>query len=230
MAVPDTLRMLERSLRDIFGSRLLSLVAYRSAARKPGAPVPTLATIQQFADGDLQACASRVSTWHSAGLATPLIVTAAEFHRSLDAFPLEFGAILADHDVVVGTDPFSGLEVHERDLRRACEVQARSHLLHLREGFMEARGQSDALAELMADSVAPLSGLVTSVARLLGTAAATPEQAVEAVERTVQLAPGSLADVLRHTPVTGLQAKQLFPSYLAAVEQLTHFVDRWSRL
>lgn len=229
MAVPDSVRALERDLRDIFGPRLLSFVVYRPAARQPGAPVPTLATIQHFADGDLQACAERVGRWHGAGLATPLIVPAPEFARALDAFPLEFGAILADHDVVVGSDPFSGLMVHERDLRRACEVQARSHLLHLREGFIETRGEAGALAELVTDSVAPLSGLVTSVARLLGETSPSPEHAVEHVERAAHLTPGSLADVLRHAPASGLQATRLFPGYLAAVEQLTHFIDRWSR-
>lgn len=229
MAVPDSVRVLEQDLRDIFGSRLLSLVVYRPAARQTGAPVPTLATIAHFADADLRACADRVARWHGAGLATPLIVPAPEFARALDAFPLEFGAILADHEVVVGTDPFSGLSVHERDLRRACEVQARSHLLHLREGFIETRGDAGALAELVTDSVSPLSGLVTSVARLLGETALGPELAVERVERAAQLVPGSLADVLRHAPASGPQASRMFPSYLAAVEQLTHFIDRWSR-
>lgn len=229
MAIPDGVRALERDLRNIFGPRLLSLVTYRPAARLPGASVPTLATVVQFADGDLRACAERVAAWHQAGLSTPLILTAPEFARSLDAFPLEFGAILADHEVVVGSDPFAGLTVGEHDLRRACEVQARSHLLHLREGFMETRGQAAALAELITDSVAPLSGLASSVARLIGEPAPTPEQAVAAIERAAQLAPGSLGDVLRHTPTSGLQAKQIFPVYLAAVEQLTHFVDRWSR-
>ena len=81
---------------------------------------------------------------------------------------MEFGAILADHAVVSGRDPFDGLRVDAADLRRACEVQVRSHLLHLREGYIETRGRGDAIAELVADSAAPLAGLVKSVARLLG--------------------------------------------------------------
>ena len=35
-----------------------------------------------------------------------------------------------------GADPFAGLRSSHRDLRRACEVQARSHVLHLREGYL----------------------------------------------------------------------------------------------
>ena len=68
------------------------------------------------------------------------MLAADEFARSLDAFPFEFSAILADHAVVSGKNPFEGLRVEPADLRRACEVQARGHLLHLRQGYMETRG------------------------------------------------------------------------------------------
>ena len=49
------------------------------------------------------------------------------------------------------------------DVRRACEVQARSHLLHLREGFLETRGRSDALADLIVQSAAAFAALVGSI-------------------------------------------------------------------
>src|SRR4029079_18407022 len=88
--------------------------------------------------------------------------------RSLDAFPLEFGAIIADHEVVSGAWPFEHARVAAADIRRACEVQARSHLLHLREEFLESGGNSHALAMLIVQSAAPLAALLTSVARLEG--------------------------------------------------------------
>src|SRR5205807_2291386 len=106
--------------------------------------------------------------WHDRGLATPLLVAAHEFDRSLDAFPIEFGAILADYSVAAGADPFAGLAVDPADLRRACEVQARSHLLHLREGYLETRGRSDALSDLIVKSAAPFAALLVALARLEG--------------------------------------------------------------
>ena len=47
-------------------------------------------------------------------------------------------------------------------------MQARSHLLHLREGYLETRGRSDALADLIVRSAPPLAALLKSVARLEG--------------------------------------------------------------
>ena len=92
----DAVSALERDLRTIFGSRLQSLVAYGVESSADG-PVTTLAIVEQLAAADLQACAHRVASWRVRGLGTPLVLEAREFGRSLDAFPFEFGNILADH-------------------------------------------------------------------------------------------------------------------------------------
>ena len=47
---------------------------------------------------------------------------AQEFERSLDAFPVEYGDIIAHHVVVTGDDPFAGLSVRRR--RPAPRVRA----------------------------------------------------------------------------------------------------------
>jgi hypothetical protein len=142
MEVPEAVRRLERDLRDLFGERVRSLVTYAAAVDEGGGQ-PTLAVVDRLTADDLGRAATRITLWHHAGLDTPLILTADEFARALDAFPLEFGAILDSHVLVAGADPFAGLRVHAADLRRACETQARSHLLHLREGYLEAGGRGD---------------------------------------------------------------------------------------
>src|SRR5437867_1783595 len=168
MPISDAVTALDRNLREMFGDRLRSVVAYGLTDRAPHSPQPSLVIVDALTPNDLRACAAHVATWHESGLATPLILEESEFARSLDAFPFEFGAILADHAVVSGANPFDGLAVDPSDVRRACEVQARSHLLHLREGYIETQGRSDAVADLIARSVAPLSALLKSVARMNG--------------------------------------------------------------
>jgi hypothetical protein len=213
MNIPEAVRMLERELGEIFGGRLRSLVVYAAAAS--GAPTPTLAVVEGLTADDLRACAARAGGWHDRGLATPLLLEAGEFARSLDAFPLEFGAILADHSVVSGTSPFEGCQVDPADLRRACEVQARSHLLHLREGFIETEGRGDAIAALILRSAAPLAALLGSVRRMNG---AHPEEPV--LTRVAQLSASS--------PLSADEARRLFSGYLGAMEALTRRIDQWS--
>jgi hypothetical protein len=240
MAIPDAVQTLERDLRGIFGSRLQSLVIYgqRAHAGHPDThhghdtrPTPTLAVVESMTHDDLRSAAGRVAAWHTAGLATPLLIAAREFERSLDAFPLEFGAILADHVVVSGSNPFAALAVDAADVRRACEVQARSHLLHLREGFLETRGRADALSDLIVQSAGAFAALIASVARLEGRATDDPAGAARHVERVLDL-PGAVFEVTKLAGVkeiSSTEAERLFPPYLAAVERLVSHVDGWTR-
>jgi hypothetical protein len=231
MDIPDAVRTLERDLREVFGGRLRSLVAYRGADGTAHGTVPTLAVVDGLNADDLRACADRVATWHDSGLDTPLLLAAHEFGRSLDAFPFEFGAILADHALVAGSNPFEGLQVDDAHMRHACEVQARSHLLHLREGFLETRGRGDAIADLVLQSAPGFAALVRSVARLLGHSLADNESVARNVEQSVAAPAGSIQRVVALAGVKSLasdDARRLLPPYIDALEQITNYIDRWS--
>jgi hypothetical protein len=228
MTITDAVRSLDRDLHELFGSRLQSLVAYPGPDGEH-AGLSTLAVVDRLTVADLEGCAARAAGWHDAGLAMPLVLAGHEFGRSLDAFPLEFGAILADHAVVSGTNPFEGLRVEPADLRRACEIQARSHLLHLREGYIETGGRGDRVADLLRRSARPLAALVQSVARLEGRAAATSDAAARQLEAALHLEAGSLADIVALSPSTSLtsdRARRLFSGYLDAAERLTSHIDK----
>lgn len=234
------LTVLERELRGVFGTRLVSLVAYGLKSHGHSADdhahhssreaLRTMAIVETLTEQDLRACASRVSAWHDGGLATPIILPTRELERSVDAFPLEFATISADHVLVYGANPFEKATVERDDVRRACEVQARSHLLHLREGFVEAGGNGDALAVLIADSAKPLAALLTNVARLEGRGQLDPVAAGRHAERILALSGGVITDVVALTRVHEIpaaEAERIFPGYLAAMEQLVEYVDRW---
>jgi hypothetical protein len=210
----DAVHGLDTDLRAIFVGRLHSLVVYGAAANHDG-PVSTLVVVDALTASDLRACAERIAGWHERGLATPLILEANEFGRSLDAFPFEFGAILADHEVVSGASPFAGLVVDPSDLRRACEVQARSHLLHLRQGYVETQGRSDALAELIVRSAAPLAALLGNVRRMHGAPLTNGVLA-------------RVAELAMNGTISSDEARRLFPDYLAAIDGLVNELDRWS--
>jgi hypothetical protein len=204
----SALQTLEQGLREIFGSRLQSLVRYASKSKL----IHVLAVVDSLSAGDLLACAKRVSAWHDEGLATPLVLPAPELARSLDVFPFELSAIIGDHVVVAGRNPFTGLRVEPGDLRWACEVQARSHLLHLRQGYVEARGRDDALAVLVVNSAPAWASLQDNIARLENKAAATDD-----VTRLVGV-----------KEISNEEAARIFPKYLEDVQRLTQRVDTWS--
>lgn len=204
---------LARDLGRIFGDRLTSLVAYGSQGDEG---VRTLALVEHAPFADLAKCATRTSAWHRLGLATPLILTRDEFRRTLDVFPLEYGEIIANHVVLAGADPFAAIEVPDADLRRGCEQQAKSHLIHLREGFLETGGDSVAIARLIAASAPGFRTLLANLERLEPGAtgrAGIPDDLV----REVASAGGSaLGD-----------PSALLARYIAAVGRLWEYVDGW---
>jgi hypothetical protein len=201
-------RRLERDLRGIFGPRLQSLVTYGDGAH-------TLAIVDTLNAADLRACAERAGAWHDAHLATPLLLAAHEFESALDAFPLEFGAILANHTVAFGKAPFDGLTVDAADLRRAVEVQARSQLIHLRESYVETRGRGDALSLLIVDSAPAFKALVESVRR---------------VDPAFDPGPGGKAvtALAGAHDLASAEAERIFPGYVEALERLVQHVDTWT--
>jgi hypothetical protein len=223
----SALQTLEHDLREIFGGRLQSLVHYgtrqhrstqhsnddaHSHGHHEPALAHTLAVTETLTSDDLLACAKRAASWHDKGLATPLVLPGAELRRSLDVFPFELSAIIADHVVVSGANPFGGLHVEPSDLRWACEVQARGHLLHLREGYVETRGRGDALSVLIVQSAPAWKSLLENMARLENKVAEQDE-----ITRLVGVQEISNEDAVR-----------MFPKYLADVERLTQSVDTWS--
>jgi hypothetical protein len=234
---PDVRRIAEGLASDlgaIVAGRLRALVVFgphangeRDATRDE--PVQTLVVIEGLGFTDLEACARRMAAWGRHGLAAPLIIGHDEFARSLDAFPIEFGAIISRHAMVTGVSPFDGLSVRIDDLRRACEVQARSHQLHLREGYLEAGGNPAAIHDLVARSAAPLMALLVNLARVDGVTATTPGALAAFAERAIGRA-AALGDVLAMAGAAGPPADsaRLYPAYLDAVERLVAYVDRWS--
>jgi hypothetical protein len=230
-AVAERVGTLLSDLRRIFGERLRSLIAYGD--ERESAPLTCMALVTSLDVVDLDACARAAHGWHRHGLATPLILPEHEFRHSLDAFPLEYNEMVRAHALVYGTNPLETIVIAPDDLRRACETQIKSHLLHLREEYIEAAGRPHAVAALVEASAPAFAALLRSVARLHG--ATTSDRAAATVEgaRAARLPDSVVSAVLALEParqaagVSSTDPARLFPEYLSAVEQLAAFVDRW---
>ena len=188
---------LAAQLNDIFTDRLRMVAAFGDTAS-------TCAVVQSLTVDDLDRCAAHAAKWTKAGLDAPLFIVEGELRRALDAFPLELSEIIATRRVVAGADLFADLVVPKQDLRRACEVQARGHVLHLREGYIEAGGDRKKAAALVSAAIPPFRALVKNVARLEG------------------ISPKAL--------VTQLDLDNFekgFPEALRAAERIVEYVDTW---
>lgn len=219
-------------LRNVFAERLRSVVVYGPHAEgaSDSEPILCLALVATLDGADLDACARYAPRWKRQGLAIPLLLPGTEFRRSLDAFPLEYAEIIRAHTRVYGEEPFAGVTIASEDLRRACETQAKSLLLHLREGFLEAGGGPHEVARLVVASVPAFTALLRNVARLHDVTMEDRTAATREGARLAGLPDAIVTDVLTLELPRGVSSAdpaRLFPDYLAAVERLSRFVDGW---
>ena len=226
-----TAESLAADLRNVFGDRLRAVVAFGPLVEGiANAPLTCLALVGSLTAEDLQACARFAHRWQRAHIATPLMLPEQEFMRSLDTFPLEYGEIIRAHARVYGEDPFATATIAHEDLRRACELQAKSHLVHLREAYVETGGRPAAIAELVTTSAPAFASLLRNVARLNGVHISDRAAVTRAGAVAVGVPEGLVTDMLNleHQPgVPVADPSRLFPEYLAAVEQLARAVDTW---
>jgi hypothetical protein len=222
---------LAAQMKQTFGPRLYALVAYGDTA--PDQFLHTLALVDHVAFKDLASIAPSTDRWRRAGLAVPLVLSREEFARSLDVFPVEYGEIVARHLTIVGDAPFGDARIAEADRRRSCELQAKSHLIHLREGFLEAGGDLKEVVYLIASSIPAFRSLLANIARLDGHAGAASGDDDLAVfaGATVGLSADVVRDVLSFKPAAGAIADPtaLLARYIAATEQVWAYVDEWKR-
>jgi hypothetical protein len=208
------LEIVSADLRRIFGARLQSLVSYGPQDHPDG--MHTLALVERLNFDDLTACAPRNRDWQRAGAAVPLLLSREEFQRTLDVFPLEYGGIIASHQLIAGENLLAAARVSEADLRRGCEFQAKSHLIHLREGYVETGGDPARVSRLIAASAPALSALLENLRQLDAHAAARVGLTPEFVRQVAS------ADATRIADPSPLLAR-----YVTAVERLWQEVDRW---
>ena len=185
-------------LAEIFRERLKMVAAF-------GDPGNACAVVQALTIDDLNRCAAHTPAWTKGGLDAPLLIVESELQRALDAFPLELSEIIATRRIIAGADLFSDIVIAKQDLRRACEVQARGHVLHLREGYIGAAGDTKKVSALVSSAITPFRALVKNVARLEG------------------ISPKALVTTLELD-----NFEKGFADALRAAERIVEYVDRWS--
>lgn len=222
---------LARDLEGVFGPRLQALVAYHGS--QGDGSVHSCAIVDGLRFQDLARCLPFTGRWLQRRVAVPLMLSAAELARTLDIFPLEYAAIAADHLVVRGTDPFAGVAIPAADLRRAIEAQVKSHLIHLREAYLESDGDMTRIANLIAASAGPFRGLLINIARLEDPRSAAP--ADDALAKMAEARIGVSAAVVRDVLATSAAGQStitdpshLFSRYVEAAEKIWEFVDAWT--
>ena len=231
-----TLDDLVTQLRAAYGDALRAVVLYGSAAggdhAAPRTDYNVLVVTDALGMPQLRAVAATARAWGEAGHPPPLTLTTDEWRASADVFPMEYADLLDRHRVLHGTLPLDGIRVDPRDLRIEVEQQTLGKLLQLRSAIVATGWEPKRQLALLEASLGTFLTVFRGVVRLHGE---RPPEDREALATAVAARAGfdaaPFVRVIQHargqTKVAPDRAADLLAGYLAGMERLAAYVDRF---
>jgi len=231
----QTVKEYSEMMKGLYGAELLSLYLFgEDAVEAVGQgvrPPKILAIMETVGPAELKKYAGVHKKWAGRGIAAPLMLTLDMLDSSTDIFPIEFLEMKESHRLLHGRDVLPGLEIGLENLRRQCEEQVKGKLIHLCQGYMEAGGDKDGLARLVALSIEPFTEAMRNVLRLMGKEPpVNKEKVISEFCRETGLAEAPFMDALRLRREGGKpsidELDSLFARYLEQVRLLAEKVDK----
>ena len=236
--LPDDIqKLLQNYVKDVkgvFGEQLEGMLLYGSAVRGEFLPgrsnLNILLLVSSYDSAVLKQYSALHRQWGKEQIVVPLFLTEEELRMSAAVFPLEFLEIQEHHRVLGGRDPFIGFHVKADRLREAVVQGLMSHLLRLRQRYVEGGGSDEATTILLPLSITSNLPLLRGVERLLGRPVLTHSDAViKDVAEQLNLDLQGLLDALllkRGQISPGpREVPRLFDRYLQAATLLARAVE-----
>jgi len=241
--LPDTtqglLQTYVKEIKAAFGEQLEGMLLYGSAVRGEFLPgrsnLNILLLLSSYNSAMLKQYSALHRRWSKEQIVVPLFLTEEELRMSAEVFPLEFLEIQEQHRVLSGRDPFIGFHVKTDRLRDAVVQGLTSHVIRLRQRYVEGGGGDEATTILLPLSITSTIPLLRGVQRLLGRPALSHSDAVISdVAEQVKLDLQGLLDawLLKRGQISPgpHEAPRLFDRYLQAATLLSHAVEQLPQL
>jgi hypothetical protein len=237
----DTQNLLQAYVKDVkgrLGDQLEGMLLYGSAVRGEFLPgrsnLNILLLVSSYDSALLKQYGSLHRQWSKEQIVVPLFLTEEELRTSAAVFPLEFLEIQEQHRVLGGRDPFIGFHIKTDRLRESVVQGLTSHLLRLRQRYVEGGGSDDATMILLPLSITSTLPLLRGVQRLLGRPVLSQSNAVikdVAEQLTLDLQGLLDALLLKRGQISPgpHEVPRLFDRYLKAATELTRAVERLSQ-
>jgi hypothetical protein len=147
---------LTQNYLKVFGSELVSLIVYGSAAAgsyvKGKSDINLLVVLTPAGINKLDAAFDTVKYWKKRKVATPLMMTKEFIETSLDSYPIEFLNMKNSHILVYGENVLANLAFQPADLRLQIEREIKGKIILLTQGYLETEGSARALRQLIRNS------------------------------------------------------------------------------
>jgi len=194
--VATVLRDFCGAARDAFGDHLKSLVLFGSAAEgrmRATSDVNLLVVLAAFDRGRVDRIRDPARVAYAAVRLRPMFVLAGELPLAAEAFAVKFHDILTRRVVLVGEDPFAGLEIPRAMILHRLRQVLLNTTIRLRAVYALESLREEQLAREIAEAAAPLRASAAAILDLEGRSAPSPRAALETIAAEL---PGDWKDVL----------------------------------
>ncbi len=206
-AAPDVEQSLATLTRDLIAalsSDLIGIALYGGLAKgrfTPGISDVNVLVVVRGADFDtLERAAAPLTAARRSGRIVALVVSAHEFQRLADVFPVKIADIKAAHRVLHGTIPIAGVEIDPRMLVLRVRQQLANMELRARNETIVHAGDPEALWRHITQTLPKLAVTLETVLRVPG--AGVPTDRPGLLRRVSELLEvpelSAFADVHRH--------------------------------
>jgi predicted nucleotidyltransferase len=157
-------------LRSVFGNDLQALLLVGSAARGDFVPgksdVNTLIILTPDGMDWLEKAYPVIKKWRKKSLALPHFMMPSVITDALDSYPLEFLDFKTFHQVIIGPDVMSDIEIPLQPLRLQIERELRGKLFLLRQIFASEAGQPKNLKAVLGRAVSVFTAVFQGILEL----------------------------------------------------------------
>lgn len=227
-------RLVADDYRKGFGEDLVSVILYGSSVTKEYHPKKSdlnfLIVLSEAGIERLHLAHELVAKWRNKKVSTPLFLTKDYMKFSLDTFPIEFLNIKRNYQVIVGEDVLEGMSFKKDFVRLQCERELKGKLLLLRQRYVETRGKSKVLSELISASLPTFIFVFKGLLYLLGKEIPeTKSETVSTLSTELNLDGELFASMLQIEAGTLTSSREeidhLFKRYLKEIRRLALIMD-----
>ena len=225
----------KRDLLRAFGDDLVSIVLYGSGATGEYIPGKSdlnfLVVLKDDSVDSLRRGMDLVAKWRKRMVNTPLFMTKAYIDSSLDSYPIEFLDMQANYRLVHGEDILKTLAFRPADLRVQCERELKGKALHLRQVYLEAKGKSRAMREIIAGSITAFTSIFQGLLFLKDKKIPkTKREIIQLVSQEFGLDANTFLKLLAiktgEKKASPAEILELFKKYVTEIDALSRAVDK----
>ena len=220
------------NLKDVYGSNLISVMLYGSAASGEYSGKHSNVNVAIILpDASLSSIAKTLPFINKRKflMINPMFFTEDYIKRSTDVFPIEFMDLKENHIILYGKDVLEDIEIDIKNMRFQCEQEIKSKIINIKRLYLRTANMN-ILKNILFKSITSSIHILRNLIRLKGkTPPYAKGEVLDKVAQEFQIDIASLQKILdakkNNLKLKPPEIKNLFSSFMETLEAVSDKID-----